>query len=97
MEITRRTFLKISGATAVGTWIGGLGFCGNKDQGSLHCFHGEGDEAHRIDLCDKCHQYIKTIDFRKIEESDPVLEDLATLHLDVLATQKGNKRPVPNP
>jgi len=26
MEITRRTFLKISGAAAVGTWIGGLGF-----------------------------------------------------------------------
>jgi len=48
-------------------------------------------------LCGKCHQYIKTIDFRKIEESDPVLEDLATLHLDVLATQKGYKRPVPNP
>jgi FdhE protein len=72
-------------------------FCTNKDQRSLHYFHGEGEEAHRIDLCDKCHQYIKTIDFRKIEESDPVLEDLATLHLDILATQKGYKRPVPNP
>jgi len=72
-------------------------FCDNKDQGSLHYFHGEAEEAHRIDLCDKCHQHIKTIDFRKIEESDPVLEDLATLRLDVSATQKGYKRPVPNP
>ena len=26
MEITIRTFFKISGATAIGTWIGGLGF-----------------------------------------------------------------------
>ncbi len=72
-------------------------FCGNKDQESLHYFHGEGEAAHRIDLCDKCHQYIKTIDFRKIEESDPVLEDLASLHLDIVAAQKGYKRPVLNP
>lgn len=71
--------------------------CSNKDQEFLHYLVAEGEEAHRIDLCEKCHQYIKTIDLRKIEESDPVLEDLATLHLDILASQKGYKRPVPNP
>jgi FdhE protein len=72
-------------------------FCNNKDQESLHYFCGEGEETHRIDLCDKCHQYIKTIDARNLQESDPVLEDLSTLHLDLLASQKGYKRPVPNP
>ncbi len=72
-------------------------FCNNKDQESLHYFYGEGEETHRIDLCDKCHQYIKTIDYRNLQQSDPVLEDLATLHLDLLATQKGYTRPVPNP
>ena len=72
-------------------------FCNNKDQESLHYFYGEGEETHRIDLCEKCHQYTKTIDYRNLQESDPVLEDLATLHLDILATQKGYKRPVPNP
>jgi FdhE protein len=72
-------------------------FCNNKDQGSLHYFCGEGEETHRIDLCDKCHQYIKTIDYRNLQESDPALEDLATFHLDLLATQKGYKRPAPNP
>jgi FdhE protein len=71
-------------------------FCNNKEQDSLHYFYGEGEEVHRIDLCEKCHQYIKTIDLRKIEEIDPTLEDLATLHLDILASQKGYKRPVPN-
>jgi formate dehydrogenase maturation protein FdhE len=34
---------------------------------------------------------------RAIGEIDPCLEDLATLHLDVIASQKGFKRPVPNP
>ena len=72
-------------------------FCNNKDQESLHYLFAEGEEAYRIDLCEKCHQYIKTIDYRKLEEPDIVLEDLATLHLDLLATQKGYKRPAPNP
>ena len=62
-------------------------FCGNKEQESQQYFHAEGEEAYRIDLCDKCHQYIKTIDLRKIEAIDPILEDLATLHLDILASQ----------
>ncbi|MEW6374455.1 MAG: formate dehydrogenase accessory protein FdhE [Thermodesulfobacteriota bacterium] len=72
-------------------------FCNNKEQESLHYFYGEGEETYRIDLCDQCHQYIKTIDLRKMEASDPSLEDVATLHLDILASQKGYKRPVPNP
>ncbi|MDO9123432.1 MAG: formate dehydrogenase accessory protein FdhE, partial [Deltaproteobacteria bacterium] len=72
-------------------------FCGNKEQDSLHYFCGEGEETYRIDTCDKCHQYIKTIDARNIEIIDPALEDLATLHLDILASQKGYKRFAPNP
>jgi FdhE protein len=71
--------------------------CGSKEQGALHYFCGEGEDACRIDLCDTCRHYIKTIDYRNLEESDPSLEDLATLHLDVLATQKGYRRAVPNP
>jgi FdhE protein len=72
-------------------------FCKNKDQESLHYFFGEGEETYRIDLCDRCHQYIKTIDTRSLQKSDPVLEDLATLHLDLLASRKGYQRPTPNP
>ena len=72
-------------------------FCNNNQHESLRYLFAEGEEAYRVDLCEKCHQYIKTIDLRSIGESDPSLEDLATLHLDVLASQKGYKRPVPNP
>jgi FdhE protein len=72
-------------------------FCNNKDQESLQYFYGEGEQTHRIDICEKCHQYIKTIDLRTLGESDPSLEDLATLHLDILTIQKGYQRPVPNP
>lgn len=71
--------------------------CGNKEPGALQYFYGEGEEACRVDLCDQCHHYIKTIDTRNLEASDPSMEDLATLHLDVVAVQKGYKRAVPNP
>lgn len=72
-------------------------FCNNKDHETLHYLFSEGEEVYRIDLCDKCHQYIKTVDYRNLAESDPVVEDLSTLHLDLLASEKGYKRPVPNP
>jgi FdhE protein len=72
-------------------------FCNNKEQESLHYLYAEGEEAYRIDLCEKCDQYIKTIDLRKVGESDPCLEDLATVHLNMLVSKKGYKKPTPNP
>ena len=71
-------------------------YCGNSDPSSLRYFSGEGEETHRVDLCDQCHQYIKTIDFRITEVFEPSLEDLATLHLDLLASEKGYHHPVAN-
>ena len=49
-----------------------------------------------FDLCDNCHSYIKTIDVRGFETADACLEDLATQHLDLIATQKGFSRLVLN-
>lgn len=72
-------------------------YCGEKDPQSLGYFCAEGEESPRIDTCEKCRRYIKTLDLRKMEVYDPWLEDLATLHLDLLASQKGYRNPVPNP
>jgi FdhE protein len=72
-------------------------FCNNRDHEFLQFFYAEEEKTHRIDLCDKCHQYIKTIDLRTMGETDFLLEDLATLHLDIVASKKGYKTPVPNP
>ncbi len=72
-------------------------FCMSPNQEAHPYFRAEGEEAYRIDACDACHQYIKTIDARAIDMVEPGLEDLATLHLDLLAIQKGYQRPVPNP
>ena len=53
-------------------------------------------EAYRVDLCDQCKGYIKTVDSRKLDyEPDLSLEDIVTIHLDIHALKKGYKRPVP--
>lgn len=75
----------------------GCPYCGNKDPKSLHYICPEGEENYRVDLCDQCHGYIKTLDLRKMETCDFFLEDVATPHLDLIASQKGYQRLVANP
>lgn len=65
-------------------------FCGNEEQHSLAFFTVEGEEQYRVDVCNKCRRYIKIVDLPK--SSDEVnldVEDIATLHLDMLAYEEG--------
>jgi FdhE protein len=68
-------------------------FCENTEHQTLRYFYTEREKAYRIDVCDKCKRYIKTVDTQKIvDEIFLPVEDLATLHLDILAANKGFKR-----
>ena len=61
-------------------------FCDNTDSKSLNYLYTEEEKEYRVDLCDKCKKYIKTIDTRKTERIIyPPLEQVATLHLDIKA------------
>jgi len=65
-------------------------FCGNEEQQSLAFFTVEGDERYRVDVCNECKRYIKIIDFRETkQEANLDVEDIATLHLDMLAYEEG--------
>lgn len=67
-------------------------FCQNVDHKTLGYFQAEQEEGFRVDFCRKCQRYIKTIDKRLFEASGPMeLEYLATLHLDILASEHGFK------
>jgi len=76
-------------------------FCGNKDHNSLRFFFTEGDSSleqnpFRVDVCDKCRNYIKTIDERKMPETeipDFSWENINTLYLDILAQKDGYESP----
>ncbi len=71
--------------------------CGSDEKDVSAYLHGEGQDGQRIDTCDSCHHFVKTIDLTKIDVEDPLLEDLATRHLDVFATEKGFSRAARNP
>jgi FdhE protein len=65
-------------------------FCGNEEQQTLAYFSIEGEERYRVDVCNECKRYIKTVDFRETkEEANLDVEDIATLHLDMLANEEG--------
>lgn len=74
-------------------------FCGNEDHNSLRYFFVEEDTStekavFRVDVCDKCKNYIKTLDERKLpesEEPDLYVENFNTVYLDVLAQKDGYK------
>jgi FdhE protein len=76
-------------------------FCGNEDHNSLRYFFTEGDSSSdktrfRVDVCDKCKKYIKTIDERKMPEDetpDFSKENINTLYLDILAQKDGYQSP----
>lgn len=76
-------------------------FCGNEDHNSLRYFFIEEEvipdkTAFRVDVCDRCKRYIKTLDERKLPESEKpelYIENLNTVYLDVLAQKDGYQSP----
>ena len=65
-------------------------FCGNEEQQSLAYFTVEGEEKYRVDVCNVCKRYVKMVDSSDSEGALNLdVEDIATLHLDMLATEEG--------
>ena len=65
-------------------------FCGNEEQQTLAYFTIEEDSRYRVDVCNECKRYIKIVDFRNTKEKANMdVEDIATLHLDMLANDEG--------
>lgn len=71
----------------------GCVFCGNTDSESLSYLYTEEEKGYRIDVCEKCRKYIKTMDSRVItHQIMPVVDDFSTLHFDMIAEEEGYKR-----
>lgn len=65
-------------------------FCATTDHTRLRYLRIEEDPGMRLDLCDACRRYLKTrIAPGGEAEADPFGRDLATLHLDILAWERG--------
>jgi FdhE protein len=66
--------------------------CGNRDRDALTFLRLSASDPRWIEACEKCKRYIKTVDERKLPVGEPVIpvvEETATLHLDLLAEKEG--------
>ncbi|MFZ2633485.1 MAG: formate dehydrogenase accessory protein FdhE [Desulfosalsimonadaceae bacterium] len=70
-------------------------FCGNNDQQRLSYLFVENDDKYRIEVCDACRQYLKTVDLRNMGRPvDFEVENIITLHLDMIAMENGYAHPL---
>lgn len=65
-------------------------FCESDGQPLLRYFTVDDDETHRVDCCDRCQRYVKTVDERVSgRPANLPVEDVITAHLDALAWELG--------
>lgn len=70
--------------------------CGEDSFEKLPVFRAEEFDGARIDVCESCQAYFKTIDLTRDGSAVPVVDDLATLPLDLWARDEGYHRARPN-
>jgi formate dehydrogenase accessory protein FdhE len=63
--------------------------CGEEREPQM-AFYSAPEIAHvRVDVCDSCHYYLKTVDLTKYGHAVPVVDELATVPLDLWALEHG--------
>jgi formate dehydrogenase maturation protein FdhE len=63
--------------------------CGEEREPQM-AFYSAPEIAHvRVDVCDSCHYYLKTVDLTKHGLAVPVVDELATIPLDLWAVEHG--------
>lgn len=70
--------------------------CGEGRFEKLAVFRSDAFPGARIDACESCRTYLKTIDLTQDATAIPVVDDVATLTLDVWAREQGYGRLYPN-
>lgn len=63
--------------------------CGEEREPQMP-FYSTTEIAHvRVDVCDSCHRYMKTVDLTKDGRAVPVVDELATIPLNLWAAEHG--------
>ncbi|MBM4761604.1 formate dehydrogenase accessory protein FdhE [Bacillus sp. B15-48] len=66
--------------------------CGNNDHNEIKYLKIEGEATSQLQVCEKCHGYVKVIDTRQfISKPSSAMLDLNTIHLDFIAQENGYK------
>lgn len=87
--------LRCSGCGSGWRWVRiGCPYCGTSDYRSLQMLTIEGEPRFKVSCCDRCQGYIKVGNAFDPPPAELVaLDDLASMHLDVAAIERGYRRP----
>jgi FdhE protein len=71
-------------------------FCGSRNPEGLFYLYSDEEKEYRVDACQSCRNYIKTVDTRVLSRrAYPPLEQVASLHLDFKAAEAGYQLSLP--
>lgn len=63
--------------------------CGEEDHAKLPVYTAEELKHVRVECCDSCRTYIKTVDMTKMGRAEPLVDEMAAIPLDVWAQRQG--------
>jgi FdhE protein len=66
--------------------------CGGQEFDALPVYTADRFPHVRVDACDGCRRYLKTIDLTKNGLAVPVVDDIASVSLDLWARERGYVR-----
>jgi FdhE protein len=66
--------------------------CGEQDEKKLAYFHTAVLDCVRVDACDSCHHYLKTVDLTRLGLADPLVDEVAAAPLDLWAREHGYEK-----
>jgi formate dehydrogenase maturation protein FdhE len=66
--------------------------CGEEDEHRLAYFHSPTFDHLRVDACETCHRYLKTVDLTRLGVAVPLVDEVAGAPLDVWARERGYEK-----
>lgn len=66
--------------------------CGEEDERRLGYFHSPEFDHLRVDACDTCRHYVKTVDLTRLGVAVPVVDEVAGAALDLWARERGYEK-----
>jgi hypothetical protein len=82
-------------ATCFTTWPFGrvlCARCGEEDEHRLGYYHAPAFDHLRVDVCDTCRHYLKTVDLTRLGIAVPVVDEVAGAPLDLWAHEQGYEK-----
>ena len=67
-------------------------YCGQEDEHKLGYFHSPQYDHLRVDACDTCRHYLKTIDLTRLGVAVPLVDEVAGAALDLWAREQGYEK-----